>query len=438
MVNTKFRAKQFVKHVQLFMEGMQLINNEKSQLVAVSGGVDSIALMYVLADIFKGQLRVLHINHGTRRENEDEENLVIKHCQVLGLEVDIVKFTLHLEQNNFEAVARNLRAEVYKQYIQKNYWVHTAHHLDDSFEWSMIQSFKQSSLKSTLGIPVFNRGLVRPFMCASKEQIISYAKSLGLTWALDSSNRDIRFERNFFRATLTQTIHKRYPQYLYHYVARQNQLALQLNLHRSLFLKKTTALKFEIHEKREASGAVVLRSRDFSFHKSQIKEWIHFFSKTHRGEIDREVDKLIACHKKMAEDATALKMKGPQSFSGGVKIFILGDYLLICNDLHLAYYHQCDELLLQLLEHSENISQITESPLKNTKKAFYPYLCFLSTKDSTKSSKLSHPLLPKSIQWLKEHKIPYGFYPLLSKKVRKTREKLIHTAVILDSSVLGL
>jgi tRNA(Ile)-lysidine synthase len=430
-----FRARQFVKHVQLFMDSMQLINIDKSVLVAVSGGVDSIALMYVLADIFKGQLRVLHINHGTRAENTDEEKLVIKHCELLGIEVDIVKFTLNLDQNNFEAVARNLRAEVYKQYIQKNYWVHTAHHLDDSFEWSMIQSFKQSSLASTLGIPVFNRGLVRPFMCASKNQIRAYARSLGLTWAEDSSNRDIRFERNFFRANLTETIHKRYPQYLCHYVARQNQLALQLNLHRSLFLKKGKALKSSIHEKREASGAMVLRSRDFSFHKHHIKEWIHFFSKTHRGEIDREVDKLILAHKKIIDDPKALKMKGPLSFSGGVKIFILDDYLLICNDLHLDYYHQCDEQLLQILENSGNITQITESRLKNPQKIFFPYLCLLGPLDRSKSSKLTHPLLPKSTLWLKQRKIPYSFYPLLS---RKGRQKLVHTAVILDSSVLGL
>ncbi|MDD4972945.1 MAG: tRNA lysidine(34) synthetase TilS [Bacteriovorax sp.] len=432
---SKFRARQFVKHVQLFMGSMQLINFDKSVLVAVSGGVDSIALMYVLADIFKGQLRVLHINHGTRVENIDEENLVIKHCKILGLEVDIVKFTLNLDQNNFEAVARNLRAEVYKQYIQKNYWVHTAHHLDDSFEWSMIQSFKQSSLASTLGIPVFNRGLVRPFMCASKNQIRAYAKSLGLTWAEDSSNRDTRFERNFFRANLTETIHKRYPQYLCHYVARQNQLALQLNLHRSLFLNKATANKSHMSEKREASGAMVLRSRDFSFHKHHIKEWIHFFSKTHRGEIDHEVDKLILAHKKVIDDPRALKMKGPLSFSGGVKIFILNDCLLICNDLHLDYYQQCDELLLRLLEHSGDISQITDVRLKNPSKIFFPYLCFLRPEDRNKSSKLTHPLLPKSTLWLKQRKIPYSFYPLIS---RKSRQKIVHTAVILDSSALGL
>ncbi len=432
----KFNSKQFVRHIHSFMDSMQLINPNKSILVAVSGGVDSLALMYVLNNICKGNIRVLHINHGTRPENEIEEKLVLDHCQKLGLKLDVVKFNLSLSQNNFEAVARNLRAEVYKQYLQKNYWVYTAHHLDDSFEWSMIQSFKQSSLKSTLGIPVINRGLVRPFMCVSKNQIINYAQSLNLSWAKDSSNRDMRFERNFFRLNLTETIHKRYPQYLRHYVARQTELALKLKKHRSLFIKKNRNEIPSLLEKRETSGAVVLKSRDFSFHKDEIKEWIHFFSKGYRGEIDRELDKLIAAHKKIKENEKELKMKGPFSFSGSVKIYILDNFLLIANEIHLDFYREYDELLLNYLKRNSNIAQITSSAVNfEIKKRIFPYISFLNEKDHEKSSKLCHPLLPRSTQWLKDQKIPYCFYPLLSKK---NRQKLSHTAVILDSSILGL
>ncbi len=430
-----FNTKQFTAHVHKFMDSMQLTNPHKLVLVAVSGGVDSLALMYALASILKGKLRVLHINHGTRLENASEEKLVLEHAKILGLEVDVVKFTLKLGQTNFEAVARNLRAEVYKQYLQKNYWVYTAHHLDDSFEWSMIQSFKQSSLLSTLGIPVFNRGLVRPFMCVSKDHITRYANALKLLWAQDPSNKDIRFERNFFRAALTETIHKRYPQYLRHYVSRHTELALKLNKHRSLSLNNIPKENPTLIESREASGAIVLKSTDFSFHKDEIKEWIHFFSKTHRGEIDREVDKLIVAHKDIKNDPRAPKIKGPLSFSGGVKIYILDNFLLITNDLHLDYYRKCDELLLLYLEHKGNATQITASVSKNSQKRFFPYLTVLNSADKGKSSRLVHPLMPKSTQWLKEHHIPYSFYPLLLKKSRQ-KERL--RAVILDSSILGL
>ena len=73
---SKFPTKKFVAHVELFMNNLNLRDSNKKNIVAVSGGVDSLALMYVLNDIFNGHLTVLHINHGTRPENKMEENLV--------------------------------------------------------------------------------------------------------------------------------------------------------------------------------------------------------------------------------------------------------------------------------------------------------------------------------------------------------------------------
>lgn len=434
---TKFKITNFVSHVHSFMDSLHLIDPTKSNLVAVSGGLDSIALLYILHKIFKKKVRVLHFNHGTRAENKKEQELVINHCQFLGVEVDIITFTLDIKQKNFEATARNQRAHIYKQYIHKNYHVYTAHHLDDSFEWSMIQSFKQSSLYSTLGIPVFNKGLVRPFMCVSKKQIHSYASALGLLWAEDSSNENMRFERNFFRAQLTGTINQRYPQYLRHYVARQNALALRLKVHRNLFLNDGD-LKEKMkrpEEVREASGAVVLSSLDFSFHKEQIKEWIHLFSKNHRGEIDRELDKLIAAHKKIAENPREIKMKGPLAFSGGVKIYILKDHLLITNDFQRDFYFKYDELLLQFLIKYPSVEFGAKSLTDKPAITLFPYLSLLSSQDRSKSSKLIHPLLPKSTAWLRQKQVPYTFSPLI---VKKGKQKLIHNAVILDSSLLGL
>jgi hypothetical protein len=115
-----------------------------------------------------------------------------------------------------------------------------------------------------------------------------------------------------------------------------------------------------------------------------------------------------------------------------VKILILENYLLILNELHWDYYQKCDEQLLAILKKN---AQITKAVGQDTNKRFYPYLTLLSSHFKDKSSKLVHPLLPKSTLWLKEHKIPYNYYPLISKKMR---EKLIHSAVILDSSLLGL
>ena len=109
MRKSRFNSKQFIKHIGSFMDSMDLLNSKKSVVVAVSGGVDSLVLMYVLNEICDSKIKVLHINHGTRPKNIDEENLVKNHCNILGLELEVIRFSLNFSQNNFEAVARNLK-----------------------------------------------------------------------------------------------------------------------------------------------------------------------------------------------------------------------------------------------------------------------------------------------------------------------------------------
>jgi len=83
-----------------------------------------------------------------------------------------------------------------------------------------------------LGIPLYNKGLVRPFMCVSKNQIIKYASLIDIKWASDSSNKNERFERNYFRNQISPSIFSRYPASLQNYVAHHNELAIRYGLHR--------------------------------------------------------------------------------------------------------------------------------------------------------------------------------------------------------------
>jgi hypothetical protein len=107
----------------------------------------------------------------------------------------------------------------------------------------------------------------------------------------------------------------------------------------------------------------------------------------------------------------------------------------VINDLHLDFYQTCDELLLNYLKNKQPASQIIKDLAFNPKKQFFPYITILKTLDFNKSSKLIHPLMPKSTAWLKEQRIPYTYYPFL---LKKNRQMLNQGAVILDSSILGL
>jgi tRNA(Ile)-lysidine synthase len=294
---------------------------------------------------------------------------------------------MSLLDNNFENKARLERQSIFKSFIKNNYYVYTAHHLDDSFEWTMMQSLKQSSLKSTLGIPVFNNGICRPLMCVSKKQLTHYAQSTRLSWKEDKSNQNTKFERNALRILFNQTLAMRYPGYLRHYVNQQNQLAHLLRQHRLQDISQLVITPQGPH-------AVELVSTDFRFHKEKIREQLHRYSNKKRGEIEKELEKLIECHRHNKK----MKMHGPFSFSGGVKAYLLKDTLFICHQEHLEYYKKLDSFL------SENLSQIHGET--------FPHIILLKAHQKKHISKLIHPLLPLTIKKLKENKINYSFLPL--------------------------
>lgn len=415
----------FERHVLSFMESHKLISADKKIIVAVSGGVDSLALLYLLHNL-NLKIEILHFNHQTRgAANLLDEELLKKYASFYKVDLNIISLNFSLDDKNFEAQARSARNLVYKDYINKGYWVYTAHHLDDSFEWTLMQSFKQGSLKSTMGIPLFNNGIVRPFMCVSKKQIIRYAHAAGIKWLEDSSNVNKKFERNFLRSEITGAIIKRYPKSLRHYVARQNELARLFDLHRLSDKKKEIS---DLIVKRDSGGSVLLISSNFSRHKSVIKDWIHFFSKNHRGEVDAELEKLIQVQNHLLKDSKSFPFKGPMDFSGGVKIFLMKDHLYIMNEIQYAYYLSLD------LNAKNYLSSLTQIP-EVVHFSSFPHLVAGKGPKLRKTSKFIHPLLKETCLWLKGAQIPYTFAPLITIELR---QKIIRDAVILDSSVLGL
>jgi tRNA(Ile)-lysidine synthase len=413
----------FLNHVYAFINQHGLSHPHRKMAVSVSAGVDSMALANILYDL-KFDIELIHFNHGTRvEENKREEEMVQSFALQKNLKVHIFSLNLSLKDNNFEKNARQLRQKIYRDFIEKNYWVYTAHHIDDSFEWSLMQSFKQSSIESALGIPVFNNGLVKPFMCVTKKQIKRFARAKGLKWLEDSSNENDMFERNFLRQHITKTIYKKYPQVLAHYVSRNNQLVNELKLQKD----NCTDALYNIVIKKEAGG-IVLVTNNLGQHKAEIKKNLYQLSTKNRGEIDQEINKLIKVQQEILSNSKSLPFKGPMNFSGGVSFYLMKDHLLMMSKQHRDFYMRLDQ---QLQKKLESLSQIPHRVLLSE----YPYLFVSFRKKLIKSSKFIHPLLPITSLWLKNQSISYSFTPVMCVS---DRQLLAFDALILDSSIVGL
>lgn len=391
--------KKFEEYVVDFAFDLNLFNRDGLNVLALSGGIDSMALFYILIHQ-KISFKVLHFNHGLRPESKTEAEAIKKMCREHNIKLDLI--SLNLKNNHdksFEYEARLLRLEKYHQYVKSGHNVILGHHLNDSFEWSMRQTYRQGSLRSTLGIPVFNRGIVRPLLCVSKKQIYNYQRSVGFNYFIDSTNNDLRFERNFLRTNLISTIEKKFPKYLKHYALQSNQLAQVLGLLR----RRIKRNQLQVHP--HFLTGVVLVSTDFEFHRDELFNEIIKLSNKKQGKISDVFLSLIRAQKTSMNDQTKKIIYGPFCFSGGVHGYLYGEKLWI-------YQIGNEEILIQY--QADCIKKISNAQipfgfnLKNPK--FFPNInVCLNEEAKIKGQKMIFRPFSDLITFLKKSDIRYQY-----------------------------
>ena len=183
--------------------------------LAVSGGSDSMFLLYLCAHISKN-ITVFHVNHQTRPECQEESLFISRYCGELGVEFQELKAeNLSLNMGDFE---NNARKERYRLFTEKakEYnitQVLTAHHQEDLIETVFLKILrgslnifipKKRVLDSNLSLEI-----IRPMLFVSKHEIESYLKENDILYIEDSSNNDKKYLRNFLRLEIIPLLKNR-------------------------------------------------------------------------------------------------------------------------------------------------------------------------------------------------------------------------------------
>jgi tRNA(Ile)-lysidine synthetase-like protein len=192
-------------------------------VVAVSGGVDSMVLLNMLAYRPELQLVVAHFEHGMRLDSDQDRQLV---ADIAGqYELPFVFARGNLGSGASEAVARTARYTFLRQ-TRGEYGadaIITAHHQDDVIETALINLLRGthsrglSSLRST-------PELVRPLLAVPKRQLQEYATAHGLRWHEDSTNADERYVRNYLRHNVVPRLSAAERQQLLHHIETARRL----------------------------------------------------------------------------------------------------------------------------------------------------------------------------------------------------------------------
>lgn len=194
------------------------IESAPQLLVAVSGGLDSMLLLSLLAEKVNPKLiTAVHINHGLSENADLWQAQVESYCQQLGVAVKSEKVDLVNSGEGLEAAARQARYAVFERALTSNGLLFMAHHADDQSETVLYRLLRGSGPKGLSGIPSrrpLGRGyLIRPFLDYAKSELKSEAQSRGISWIDDESNLDNRFDRNFLRNSIIPKLSQRWPDY---------------------------------------------------------------------------------------------------------------------------------------------------------------------------------------------------------------------------------
>lgn len=191
------------------------MSSDQVYVVAVSGGVDSVALLHMLVNHFlqnyklptsNYKLIIAHFDHGIREESGDDAQFVADLATQYGLEFELGRANLGPDAS--EETARGARYNFLRQCCIKynTASVITAHHQDDLVETALINLIRGTSWRGLASLELssssFGLKILRPLLNISKKEILGYAEAHELQWVEDSTNQNLDYLRNYVRRTL--------------------------------------------------------------------------------------------------------------------------------------------------------------------------------------------------------------------------------------------
>ncbi|WP_333606526.1 tRNA lysidine(34) synthetase TilS [Arsukibacterium sp.] len=204
----------------------------KHLVLACSGGLDSMVLLDLLASMPQRQqfsLQVVYINHGLHPDAAEWGALVEQQCQQHQLSFNHVKVQV-AKGDSVESAARDARYQALAAFVTAaDSYLLTAHHADDQVETLLLALKRGAGAAGLSGMaacrPFANGHLLRPLLDVSRQQLAAYAQARQLDFVEDSSNQDLRFDRNFLRHQITPLLSARWPAFVKTAARSMQQLA---------------------------------------------------------------------------------------------------------------------------------------------------------------------------------------------------------------------
>ena len=200
-----------LEKIESYVTKHNLINQNNTIIIGLSGGPDSVFLLHILAELQKKYnltLIAAHLNHEWRPEADAEEEL----CRSLAQKLNILFVSQKLSalkqirkyNGSREEFARSMRRHFLEQVLHE----HTAdrialgHHAQDQQETFFIRLIRGTSLSGLTGMEPRAGLYIRPLLETNKTDILQWLHDNNISYAHDLSNESLDYLRNRIRSTV--------------------------------------------------------------------------------------------------------------------------------------------------------------------------------------------------------------------------------------------
>ncbi len=269
----------FVRKIKSFIYENKLLDKGDRVMVCLSGGADSVCLLRVLCAL-KDELSLTifaaHVNHMLRGDESDSDEAFCRNlCKKFGIELSVLRCDVAGEakraKESVEAAARRVRYDYFARLkselkIDK---IATAHNKNDNAETSLMHYIRGSGLDGLKGIvPKRADGIVRPVLCAGRDEIEAYLTDIGQQYVTDSTNLCDEYARNKVRLRLLPYLAEEYNPNIINTIA-DNSLILGLDAqyinaqadkaYNMIANENDERVCMNVYEYKKLDGAIALR-----------------------------------------------------------------------------------------------------------------------------------------------------------------------------------
>ena len=197
-----------------------LIKENDSIVIGVSGGPDSICLLHVLYTLKQElgiEIFVAHINHMIREAADSETQYVQNFCKKLDIKCFVKKenvtYLVKQQKKGTEEIGRQIRYEFFNEILTEtdSNKIATAHNSNDRAETVILNILRGSGISGLKGIEVMReQKYIRPLIDINRTDIEKYCKENGLNPRYDESNDENIYSRNKVRNIIIPYIKKEF------------------------------------------------------------------------------------------------------------------------------------------------------------------------------------------------------------------------------------